>query len=332
VESYLTITGLAARLGVGFRWVYQRLRDGRIEPEYIAPHAHQQVWLIKDDPELIEKLQQEVYYRGGKVGSDRSIDVASVRQHPLDTPVAPDLAVEEIVTVLDSHHPLFGCSFPLVRIIGEDEGKRSCVVGLPGGCERHIPLEATDRAESSLQSFPLPLSMDVVKGLLEIYQSVMSRRETVEEVECVEDQPTNEAEAEEMNVAPEENVWSEEGQAIIVPEIIEARREDGGMSNSERPSLSVQGASRPLWSEQQTPSGSVESSPPPQPQRDRLMRLGDVRQYLGVSEGMVARFVIAGAIRTMTNPLDRRLKLVSTRDLDEFKWQLGEMRKDRDGV
>jgi DNA invertase Pin-like site-specific DNA recombinase len=63
VEGYLTATGLAGRLGVGAAWVFYRLKRGRIAEKYLAPHANQHVWLIKDDPELILQLQQEMLLR-----------------------------------------------------------------------------------------------------------------------------------------------------------------------------------------------------------------------------------------------------------------------------
>jgi DNA invertase Pin-like site-specific DNA recombinase len=63
VEGYLTATGLAGRLGVGATWVYYRLKRGRIAEKYLAPHVKQHVWLIKDDPELITLLQQEMSRR-----------------------------------------------------------------------------------------------------------------------------------------------------------------------------------------------------------------------------------------------------------------------------
>ncbi len=58
LDGYLTVRGLAARLGVEPKWVYHRIDQGLIEPHYYTRHPHSQVYLIKDDPELIKQLQQ----------------------------------------------------------------------------------------------------------------------------------------------------------------------------------------------------------------------------------------------------------------------------------
>lgn len=63
MEGYLSPMGLARRLGVGAAWVYYRLKNGRIEEKYLAPHVKQHTWLIKDDAELIAQLQQEFSQR-----------------------------------------------------------------------------------------------------------------------------------------------------------------------------------------------------------------------------------------------------------------------------
>jgi hypothetical protein len=57
-NGYLTVRGLAARLGVNSAWVYWLLRGGRIESKYIHREPDSLVWLIRDDPKLIEKLLQ----------------------------------------------------------------------------------------------------------------------------------------------------------------------------------------------------------------------------------------------------------------------------------
>lgn len=59
VRGYLTVTGLAARLGVRRGWVYRRLSAERIDPAYLVRRPHGQGWLIKDEPELIAALQKE---------------------------------------------------------------------------------------------------------------------------------------------------------------------------------------------------------------------------------------------------------------------------------
>ena len=60
VEGYLTITQLAARLGVKRRWVYSRIRKGQIDPNCVTRHSKYNTFLIRDDPELIAQLCQQL--------------------------------------------------------------------------------------------------------------------------------------------------------------------------------------------------------------------------------------------------------------------------------
>jgi DNA invertase Pin-like site-specific DNA recombinase len=58
IGKFLTVRGLAARLGVNREWVYWLIRNGRIESKYIHREPDSPVWLIRDDPKLIKKLRQ----------------------------------------------------------------------------------------------------------------------------------------------------------------------------------------------------------------------------------------------------------------------------------
>jgi hypothetical protein len=58
VAGHLTARGLAARLGVERTWVYVRLYNGVIDPSYVTRDPQSQVYLIKDDPELVAQLKQ----------------------------------------------------------------------------------------------------------------------------------------------------------------------------------------------------------------------------------------------------------------------------------
>jgi len=51
--------------------------------------------------------------------------------------------VTEFVTVIDSTHPFFGRTFPVVRLTST-RGKRYLVVRLPNGHTRSVPIKATD--------------------------------------------------------------------------------------------------------------------------------------------------------------------------------------------
>jgi excisionase family DNA binding protein len=52
---------------------------------------------------------------------------------------------------------------------------------------------------------------------------------------------------------------------------------------------------------------------------ERLIRMGEVAAYLGVSQRVVERLVRQGQIKAVRDPLDNRRKLVSARELDELK-------------
>jgi hypothetical protein len=99
--------------------------------------------------------------------------MASSTQHHQNTPVKTDPA-QGTVTVLDPHHRLFGCTFPLLKVVGEGE---YCIIRLPGGAERRIPLGVTDRAQEVIEVYPLPVNLAAIKRLLLVYAQITSRDE-----------------------------------------------------------------------------------------------------------------------------------------------------------
>jgi DNA invertase Pin-like site-specific DNA recombinase len=58
LDGHLTIRGLAARLEVKRSWVYNRIRSGVIHPAYVVRHPQSQLCLIRNSPELTERLRQ----------------------------------------------------------------------------------------------------------------------------------------------------------------------------------------------------------------------------------------------------------------------------------
>jgi hypothetical protein len=58
LNGHLTARGLAARLGVERTWVYRRIYNGVIGANHVARDPQSNVYLIKNDPDLIEQLQQ----------------------------------------------------------------------------------------------------------------------------------------------------------------------------------------------------------------------------------------------------------------------------------
>lgn len=247
--------------------------------------------------------------------------MSSLNQHQQDSPVDPDPA-EEKVTVLDPHHPLFGCTFILAKVVGEDERGKMCVVRLPGGTERFIPLEATDRALNPVKTYSHPLSLPAVTRLLEVYERIKSRSN----------------EAMELPYPSEPEEVSPETQGAGEREGKEQLTEANSLESIEGDMLPIYGASPDVPGVgdagrrvQGAPTQSSESRQQPEkPGAHKLIRLGDVSRYLDISHGLVKKFVETGLIKTRTNPLDHRMKLVSTQELDEFKQWLREMENQRD--
>jgi DNA invertase Pin-like site-specific DNA recombinase len=60
VNGYLTTRGLCTCLGASRDWIYRRIYDGTIPPGHVARHQQHKLYLIKDDPELIEQLRQRL--------------------------------------------------------------------------------------------------------------------------------------------------------------------------------------------------------------------------------------------------------------------------------
>jgi hypothetical protein len=73
--------------------------------------------------------------------------------------------VTEFVTVVDSTHPFFGRTFPLVRSTSA-RGKQYLVVRLPNGHTRSVPIKATDY--ESQQSMAAPTAPIAPAGLFPI--------------------------------------------------------------------------------------------------------------------------------------------------------------------
>ena len=73
--------------------------------------------------------------------------------------------VTEFVTIVDSTHPFFGRTFPLVRSTSA-RGKQYLVVRLPNGHTRSVPIKATDY--QSQQAVPAPTALTAPTGLFPI--------------------------------------------------------------------------------------------------------------------------------------------------------------------
>jgi hypothetical protein len=60
LDGYLTALGLAEKLGIDRDWVYRRLLNHTIDPKWVKRDPSGKVYLIQDDPELIEQLRQSL--------------------------------------------------------------------------------------------------------------------------------------------------------------------------------------------------------------------------------------------------------------------------------
>jgi DNA invertase Pin-like site-specific DNA recombinase len=63
LDGHLTVSGLAKLVGVERSWVYRRLEAGKIDQCYWTRHRQSGVYLIVNDPQLIENLRQAVVRR-----------------------------------------------------------------------------------------------------------------------------------------------------------------------------------------------------------------------------------------------------------------------------
>jgi len=59
VNGYWTIPGLTRELGVGDNWLYSRIRQGRFSETDIQQLPNYRVYLIRNDPVLLERLRAE---------------------------------------------------------------------------------------------------------------------------------------------------------------------------------------------------------------------------------------------------------------------------------
>ena len=59
VNGYWTIPGLTRELGVGDNWLYSRIHQGRFSEADIQQLPNYRVYLIRNDPVLLERLRAE---------------------------------------------------------------------------------------------------------------------------------------------------------------------------------------------------------------------------------------------------------------------------------
>lgn len=230
--------------------------------------------------------------------------MGSSTQHRNDAPVAADLAESE-VTVLDPRHQLFGCTFPLVEIVGEEEYDRYCVVRLPSGVERRIPVEATDRADAPIEACHSPLTLTTIGRLLGAYARLI--RQDGEGLDELAESGQSER-SQEPTTAPAQASGGRRGQAASG---------FGGSGASGEKARPPESGSEP--SNTRVAKGGIRDDKFIRPiRKGKNIMLGHVSRYLGVKDHVVRRLVREGEIRPTIDPLDKRRKVVNTGDLDRI--------------
>ncbi len=59
LDGYWTVPGLTRELGVGSKWLYQQIYQGKLTEPDIERLPGYRVYLIRNDPALMERLRGE---------------------------------------------------------------------------------------------------------------------------------------------------------------------------------------------------------------------------------------------------------------------------------
>lgn len=232
----------------------------------------------------------------------------SSRRPRRGTPVAAESGQGE-VTVLDPYHPLFGCTFPLLKVEGEEGSGQYCVVRMPGGRQRRIPIEATDRAAAPVEAYALPLSLIAVGRLLTAYErvSLESGGEG-----WADDTPHPSQSRESPRAARVRSVKARRTRPAADAGVRRAKSADGGDASRE-------GSVDPPEALTTVDDRAGEDDRRLPLNKHQKIKLGEVQAYLGIGHRTMRRLLRDGRIKPVVDPLDNRRKLVSTQDLDHLK-------------
>jgi len=95
--------------------------------------------------------------------------VGGSKTNQLNAPIRNDLSIPETVTVIDPRHPLFNRTFPLLHIKNNQEKNPRCLISLPEGVERWLPLQVTNIAGIPPDIFPIPIDLHALQTLAHIF-------------------------------------------------------------------------------------------------------------------------------------------------------------------
>jgi hypothetical protein len=83
---------------------------------------------------------------------------------------------QAVVTIVDPRHPLYGNTFPLLKVISS-KSKQTCLVEIESGLNRHIPLEVTDRCSTPARINQVPIDIESLTKLCDLYYLVVGDAE-----------------------------------------------------------------------------------------------------------------------------------------------------------
>jgi hypothetical protein len=109
-----------------------------------------------------------------------SVCPALARPNRVNTPIRRRFAAAETVTIIDPRHPLYDRTFPLLHVKNKQNLILSCLIQLPEGVERLVPVEVTNLARSPLLVFSLPLDVSSLQNLVQTF----ARMKAQVEMEC----------------------------------------------------------------------------------------------------------------------------------------------------
>ena len=76
------------------------------------------------------------------------------------------------VKIIDPRHSLCGQSFRLVSVSQSGKEGSVCTIELQSNIWRRIPLDVTDLGRHTPPTYPLPLTLSVVRELLEVFEHI----------------------------------------------------------------------------------------------------------------------------------------------------------------
>lgn len=74
-----------------------------------------------------------------------------------------------IVSIIDPRHPLYGRTFPLIEVVNCRRAQSTCVIDFENGLIRRVPLKVTDKYPASLEIPTVPISLESLVNMSNIF-------------------------------------------------------------------------------------------------------------------------------------------------------------------